>query len=34
MLFMAKQSGEGGTEQCLERVVKFSKSVEMEGSFF
>ena len=26
--------GGGGMERCLERVVKFSKSVEMEGSFF
>ena len=26
--------GEGGMERCLKRVVKFSKSVEMEGSFF
>ena len=26
--------GGGGMEQCLKRVVKFSKSVEMEGSFF
>ena len=26
--------GGGGMELCLERVVKFSKSVEMEGSFF
>ena len=24
----------GGMERCLKRVVKFSKSVEMEGSFF
>ena len=34
---MAKQSGGGGgggMERCLERVVKFSKSVEMEDSFF
>ena len=26
--------GRGGMERCLKRVVKFSKSVEMEGSFF
>ena len=26
--------GGGGMERCLKRVVKFSKSVEMEGSFF
>ena len=26
--------GGGGLERCLKRVVKFSKSVEMEGSFF
>ena len=34
---MAKRTGvgggEGGMERCLERVVKFSNSVEMEGSF-
>ena len=26
--------GGGGMERCLKRVDKFSKSVEMEGSFF
>ena len=39
---ISKRSGGGGgvggggvgLEQCLKRVVKFSKSVEMEGSFF
>ena len=28
------EGGGGGMERCLERVVKFSKSVEMEDSFF
>ena len=34
---ISKRSGGGGgvgLERCLKRVVKFSKSVEMEGSFF
>ena len=37
MLFLRGSGGGGGLggmERCLKRVVKFSKSVEMEGSFF